>query len=514
MGEEGGIALRMVGITKRFPGVLANDHIDFELRSGEIHGLLGENGAGKTTLMNILYGLHQPDSGEIYVDGRKVTIDSPNTAGDLGIGMVHQHFMLVENLTALENVVLGIPPEHPPILDLEPAREKFNRLAAEYEMDLSPSTPVWQLPVGDQQWLEILKILFRDAHILILDEPTAVLAPSQANQLFRAVHRFADEGRGIIFISHKLEEMMEVADRVTVLRDGHVVGTVEAREADASQLAKMMVGRPVFLNRRERPTLESTHEVLRVKDLDCENDRGTPALRNLSLSIRSGEIVGVAGVDGNGQRELAECIAGLRRPTGGSIRILDREVTDVIRDPSLLGFIPEDRRKTGLVLGFTIAENLVIKTLDRPPYTERGIIRWRPIREHAEQLIHEFDIRAPSSSVEVKNLSGGNQQRVVVAREISANPALLVASQPTRGLDVGSVEAVHKVLLEERNRGGAVLFISTELPEVLALSDRVVVMFKGEIMGELAAEDAEVTLIGELMLGHTEALAAAGGGGR
>lgn len=512
MVAKGDTALQLVGISKQFPGILANDNIDFELKSGEVHGLLGENGAGKTTMVNILYGLHQPDRGEIYVNGNRVEIASPKEASDLGIGMVHQHFMLVDNLTALENVVLGIPPERPPLLDLEPARAKFRELVKEYDLGLDPDTPVWQLPVGDQQWLEILKILFREARILILDEPTAVLAPSQALQLFKIVHRFAEEGRAIIFISHKLEEMKEVADRVTVFRDGHVVETVDTATAQPSQLAQMMVGRSVFLDRRERPPMDSKNEVLVIDQLNCLSDRGTPALKNLSLTVHAGEIVGVAGVDGNGQRELAECINGLRQPTSGTIHIKDQHVTDVIRDTKLLGFIPEDRRKTGLVLGFTVAENLTLKTFGKTPYTKRGIIQWGPIREHANVLIEDYDIRTPHSMVTTHHLSGGNQQRVVVARELSGEPALLVTCQPTRGLDIGSVEAVHKVLLRERNRGAAVLFISTELPEVMALSDRIIVMYNGEIMDELEAESADVNLIGELMLGHREALKLAAGG--
>jgi len=512
MVNKSDLALRMVGITKHFPGVLANDNINLELRAGEVHGLLGENGAGKTTLMNVLYGLHQPDRGEIYINGQKVEIASPKDANDRGIGMVHQHFMLVENLTALENIVLGMPPERPPLLDLEPSRLRFKKLVEEFDLGLDPDTPVWQLPVGDQQWLEILKTLFREAQILILDEPTAVLAPSQAMQFFKTVRRLAEGGHAIIFISHKLDEMKEIADRVTVLRDGHVVGTLDAATAQPSQLAEMMVGRPVFLDRRERPSINSKDEVLVIDQLDCLNDRGTPALRNLSLTLNAGEIVGVAGVDGNGQRELAECISGLRQSTSGTIHIQDQQVSEIIQDPKLLGFIPEDRRKTGLVLGFTVAENMILKTFGKSPYTKYGIIQWGPIKEHANVLIENYDIRTPHSMVTTQHLSGGNQQRVVIARELSGEPALLVASQPTRGLDIGSVEAVHKALLRERNRGAAVLFISTELPEVMALSDRIIVMYKGEIMGELDAESADVNLIGELMLGHREALRASAGG--
>jgi len=496
------LALRMEGITKRFPGVLANDSVTFEVRAGEVHGLLGENGAGKTTLMKILYGLHQPDSGSIYIDGKEVRITSPQVAVDLGIGMVHQHFMLVENLSVLENVILGIPPKRPPLLEVDSARDRFEELAKRYQLVIDPSTPVWQLPVGTRQWLEILKQLFRNANLLILDEPTSVLTPSQAEQLFTTVRSLVDEGRSVIFISHKLREMKEVADRVTVMRDGHVVGTVEPRETTPFELARMMVGREVFLDRQPRPPLESQQAVLVVKDLSCQDDRDVPALRDLSLTVHAGEIVGVAGVDGNGQRELAECIVGLRRPTNGTIRISDELVVGVTRDPSRLGYIPEDRHKTGLVADFTVEENLIIKTFDNPPLAQRGILQWSEIGDRANALIQEYDIRTPHRATPLRHLSGGNQQRVVVARELSAKPALLVASQPTRGLDVASVEAVHSALLQERNRGGAVLFISTELSEVLTLSDRIVVLFSGEIMGEVDAETADVNLIGEMMLGH------------
>lgn len=512
MGRNGNTALRMVGITKRFPGVLANDNITFELKAGEVHGLLGENGAGKTTLMNVLYGLHQPDSGEILLNSEKVEITSPREAHDLGIGMVHQHFMLVENLTALENIVLGLPLERPPLLELGPARARFRELVNEHNLGFEPSTPVWQLPVGDRQWLEILKLLFRDARILILDEPTAVLTPSQARQLFETVRSLADEGRAIIFISHKLREMKEVADRVTVLRDGHVVGTVDPQEATPAELAQMMVGREVFLDRRPRPPSESKQAVLVVNDLSCQDDRGTPALRDLSLNVYAGEIVGVAGVDGNGQRELAECIAGLRQPTKGIVQIDGEPVGGVVHDSSLLGFVPQDRRKTGLVLGFGVAENLILKTFAEPPFTRRGLMQWGAIRRKANDLIQEYDIMTPHSMMPVRFLSGGNQQRVVVARELSGEPALVVASQATRGLDVSAIESVHKILLRERNRGAAVLFISTELPEVLALSDRIIVMFEGQIMGELDGQNADIDLMGELMLGHREAAGMAAGG--
>jgi simple sugar transport system ATP-binding protein len=513
MQNNGDIALKMVGISKHFSGVLANDNINFELKTGEVHGLLGENGAGKTTLMNVLYGLHQPDAGEIYINSHKVEITSAHVANELGLGMVHQHFMLVDNLSVIENIVLGLKPKRPPLLDLDSSSDRFIELVGEYGLTLDPSTPVWQLPVGDQQWLEILKLLFRDAQILILDEPTAVLAPSQVEELFEALRRLTSDGRSIVFISHKLEEIKEIADRVTVLRDGHVVDTVDPRETTPIKLGQMMVGRDVFLDRRERAIGEIKKEVLVIKKLNCLDDREVQALRDFDLTISSGEIVGVAGVDGNGQRELAECIAGLRRPTDGSIQIDGKKVSGVETDTTLVGYIPEDRRKTGLVLNFNIAENLFLKTISNPPYTNKGVIQWGEIRQEAVRLIDEYDIRTPSSMVPVSFLSGGNQQKVVVARELSQKPALVIASQATRGLDVGAIESVHKVLLDERNRGAAVLFISTELSEVLALSDRIIVMFEGQIMGELDAETADIDFIGELMLGHRERVEMESGGG-
>jgi simple sugar transport system ATP-binding protein len=508
MGTQDDLVLRMSGLTKTFPGVLAIDNISLEIARGEVHGLLGENGAGKSTLMNILYGLIRPDSGEIYVNGDLAEITSSREAVELGIGMVHQHFMLVENLTAVENVILGLRPDRPPFLDLETARTRFNKLAEEYDLDLDPMVPVWQLSVGDQQWLEILKLLFRDVQLLILDEPTAVLTPSEVEKLFRTIQRLIDERRSIIFISHKLDEMKEVADYVTVLRDGQVVGTVDPKFASPSELAQMMVGRSVILERKDRPVFKDRKKVLVIEDLSCDSDRGTSALSRLNLEINSGEIVGVAGVDGNGQRELAECIVGLREPTSGTIKINGVAVQDVLRDPSLLGYIPEDRRATGLVLDFNVAENLVLKTFPDPPYSQRGITQWETIYSDADVLVEQYEIKTPNSSVQTSNLSGGNQQRVVIARELSGEPDLIIASQPTRGLDLGAVESVHNALLRERNRGAAVLFISTELPEVLALSDRIIVMFKGEIMGELDAEDADVQTIGELMLGHKESVSA------
>jgi simple sugar transport system ATP-binding protein len=496
------VALRMEGITKRFPGVLANDRISLDCRKGEVLGLLGENGAGKTTLMNILYGLHQPDSGQIFINGEPVKIESPAKAIHLGIGMVHQHFKLVEALTALENVILGMPSQRPPLLDLAPARTRLLNLCEEYGLHVDPSTEVWRLPVGQQQWLEILKALYRDAKLLVLDEPSSVLTPSEGEQLFRAIRKLTQEGRSVIFISHKLGEVLEITDRITVIRDGHVVGTVPTKEATQRELARMMVGRPIVMGRKPRPAIPEKNPVLVMENVNANDDRNLPALKNFSLTVHAGEIVGVAGVDGNGQRELAECIVGLRKLTGGSIRIQNRIVDRVMDDPSFVGYIPEDRQKTGLFLDLRVSENLIIKDYARPPFSKGGVFQFNAIREHAKKLIRDFNIRTPSGEVQARNLSGGNQQKVVVARELNAKPVLVIASQATRGLDLGAVESVHDTLLSERNRGAAVLFISTELQEVMSLSDRIIVLFRGEMMGDVDGDGAEVSTIGQMMLGH------------
>lgn len=507
MAFENQFAMRMEGITKRFPGVLANDRITLDCRKGEVLGLLGENGAGKSTLMNILYGLHQPDSGNIFINEEQVRIESPAKAIQLGIGMVHQHFMLVEALTALENVILGIPTKRMSALDLAPARKQLLNLCEEYGLYVDPSTEVWKLPVGKQQWLEILKALYRNAQLLVLDEPTAVLTPDEGEQLFRAIRKLTQEGRSVIFISHKLGEVLEITDRITIIRDGHVVGTVPTNEATQLDLARMMVGRPVTVERKLRPVNTKKDPILVMENVSANDDRGLPALKNFTLTVHSGEIVGVAGVDGNGQRELAECIVGLRKPTNGSISIQGRVVDRVMDDPSFIGFIPEDRQKTGLLLDFSVEENLVIKDFWRPAYVKRGMLRHNVIREHAKKLIADYNIRVSSPEVKVGHLSGGNQQKVVVARELNAEPVLDIASQATRGLDLGAVDGVHEVLLKERNRGAAVLYISTELQEVMALSDRIIVLFSGQLMGEVDGDGADVSTIGQMMLGKVAEVA-------
>jgi ABC-type uncharacterized transport system ATPase subunit len=500
--DQNGLALKMEDITKRFPGVLANDRITLECKKGEVLGLLGENGAGKTTLMNILYGLHQPDSGRICIDGKEVQIASPSKAIQYGIGMVHQHFKLVDTLTVLENIILGIPSKKP-LLDLVPARERMLNICKEYELFVDPDTEVWRLPVGQQQWVEIIKALYRNAKILVLDEPTSVLTPSESDQLFRAIRRLTSEGRSVIFISHKLREVMEITDRVTIIRDGKLIGTIPTKEATQAKLAQMMVGRPVSIVRKPRPAFSEKKPILVMKDVNVNDDRGLPALKNFNLTVHAGEIVGVAGVDGNGQRELAECIVGLRKPTSGTISVQNQQVTDVIADPSFIGFIPEDRQKTGLVLDFSVFENLIIKDYSRQPFVKKGILKYPVIKKHARSMIGKYNIKTPSEDVKARNLSGGNQQKVIIARELDAEPVLDIASQPTRGLDMGAVSNVHDILLNERNRGAAVLFISAELQEVMALSDRIIVLFRGEIMGDLNGETADVSTIGQMMLGQT-----------
>lgn len=494
-------ALRMQDITKTFPGVLANDHVTIECNKGEVLGLLGENGAGKTTLMNILYGLYPPDEGQVFIDGKEVSIHSPSEAIENGIGMVHQHFKLVDTLTVIENVILGMP-TNKAVLDLAPAREKFKKLCDEYELFVDPDTEVWKLPVGQQQWVEILKALYRDCKVLVLDEPTAVLTPSESDQLARAIRRITGQGRSVVFISHKLREVMEVTDKVTVIRDGAVVGTIATKDASQIKLAEMMVGRPITIERRERPAMPDGEVILDMQGVNATDDRGVHALKDFSLQVRAGEIVGVAGVDGNGQRELAECISGLRKPTSGTITIKGKPVTGVISDPSFMGFIPEDRHKTGLVLDFSVAENLIIKEYMNAPYTKNGILQYKEIKRHADEMISKYNVKTPNCDVKAKTLSGGNQQKVVIAREMDPEPVFDMAAHPTRGLDLGAVTNVHDILLNERNRGAAVLFISAELQEIMAVADRIIVLYSGQIMGDLDGETADQNVIGQMMLGQ------------
>jgi simple sugar transport system ATP-binding protein len=499
--------LEVRAIVKRYGALVANDHIDLQLYPGEILALLGENGAGKSTLMNVLYGLTSPDEGEILLDGRVVHFDSPRQAIDGGIGMVHQHFMLVPPLSVAENLMLGAESTiGPGILDIQKVRRRVRELSTNYGLPVDPDALVRDLPVGIQQRVEILKALYRQARVLILDEPTAVLTPQEANDLFRVMRALATEQRtSIVFITHKLHEVFQVADRILVLRQGKIVGAPLPGEATGESLAAMMVGRPVLLRVDKEPGRPGA-VVLRIRDLRVDSDRGLLAVDGVSLEIHAGEIVGVAGVQGNGQTELIEALSGLRTPASGSIALLGRDVTRS-SPRQLVDFgeahIPEDRQKHGLVLSYPVADNLVLRTYERPPFARGVQIVRAAIVGFAQRLVQEFDIRARSVAVTAATLSGGNQQKVIVAREFTREGRLLVAAQPTRGVDVGSTEFIHRKLVEARDAGMAVLLVSAELDEVLSLSDRIAVMYRGQIAGVLEPDEATPELLGYMMAtGH------------
>ncbi|MEA3459575.1 MAG: ABC transporter ATP-binding protein, partial [Chloroflexota bacterium] len=483
-------AVEMCGITKRFPGVLANDHIDLVVRAGEIHTILGENGAGKSTLMNILSGLYRPDEGEIYIHGRKAMLRSPRDAIELGMGMVHQDFMLVASHTAAENVTLGLK-DPPFLLNLSQTERRIAELSKQYGLKVDPHAKIWQLSVGEQQRVEILKILYRGADILILDEPTAVLTPQEVKELFATLlRRMASEGKAIIFISHKLDEVMAISDQITVLRKGKVIATVLPSQTSKKELAKMMVGREVLFQVSRKP-VEKGGTVLEVRGLRALNDKGLPALKGISLSVRQGEILGIAGVAGNGQRELAEVVTGLRRCTGGRVFIGGQEATncsprEVIKEG--VGHIPGDRLGMGLIPNLAVSDNIILKEYREPPLAKGPFLDRSSIRGFVSRLIEAFKIITPSQETPVKLLSGGNLQRTILAREIASGPDLMVAVHPTRGLDVGATESVRNTLLEQREKRAAILLISEDLDEILALSDRIAVINEGEIMGVVSAE--------------------------
>ena len=478
--------LELRGITKRFPGVIANDHVDLELAKGEVHALLGENGAGKSTLMNILYGLYHPDEGEIRLSGKRISIASPRDAIDHGIGMVHQHFMLIPVMTVAENIVLATEPRKGPFLDLASAEERVRELSTQYGLAVRPEAQVSSISVGMQQRAEILKALYRGAEILILDEPTAVLTPQEASELFGIIRSLQEDGKSIIFISHKLNEVLDIADRITVLRQGKKIDTVPREGATREGLARLMVGREVVL-RVEKPPAQPGETLLEVEDLVVVDERNLEAVRGVSFELKAGEIVGIAGVDGNGQTELIDALTGLRRPAAGRIKAVGKDLTTANAREALdagVGHIPEDRQVRGLVLDFTLAENLALHDYEKEPNSKLGWLFPGRLIERAGRLLKEFDVRGGRPQTLAAALSGGNQQKVVIAREVSRDPRILVAAQPTRGLDVGAIEFVHRRLVKERDEGRAILLVSFELEEILSLSDRILVVYEGRIVGE------------------------------
>jgi len=502
--------LELRGITKRFPGVLANDRIDFDLRRGEVHALLGENGAGKSTLMNILYGLYRPDDGEILLDGKRADISSPHGAIAAGIGMVHQHFMLIPVMTVAENIVLAAEPRRNGILlDTAAAERRVRELADRFKFHVDPHARVQAITVGQQQRVEILKALYRHADILILDEPTAVLTPQEAEELFEILKNLVAGGMSVIFISHKLNEVLAIADRITVLRRGKKIDTISRQGATEAGLAQLMVGREVLLRVDKQPAHPQA-EALAVSDLHVLDDRGLEAVRGVSFTVRSGEILAIAGVDGNGQTQLIDAITGLRKPASGSIAVAGRELAGASAHAFLqhgVGHIPEDRHRRGLVLEFSLAENLVLHDYARAPNARRGFLNPQRIVEAAGRLLKEFDVRGGTPETRASALSGGNQQKVVVAREVSRDPAVLIAAQPTRGLDVGAIEFVHRRLVEQRDAGKAVLLVSLELDEVIGLADRILVIYEGRIVGEFDPSVTEQELGIAMTGGRAEAAA-------
>jgi simple sugar transport system ATP-binding protein len=507
---EAPTVLEMRGITKRFPGIIADDHVDFDLRRGEVHALLGENGAGKSTLMNILYGLYKADEGEILISGRHLSFGSAKDAIENGIGMVHQHFMLIPVMTVAENIVLAVEPTtRGYLIDEDGAERRVRELSEQFGLAVDPHEKIEGITVGQQQRVEILKSLYRGADILILDEPTAVLTPQEAGELFEIIKSLKAEGKSIIFISHKLNEVLEIADRITVLRRGKKIDTVPREGATEQGLAEMMVGREVLL-RVEKPPAHTGDVLLEVEDLHVLDDRGLPAVRTVSFQVRAGEIVGIAGVDGNGQTELIDAITGLRKVQSGTIKVAGREFVHANAREMLdagVGHIPEDRQRRGLVLEFSIAENIALHDYKEPPDSRWGWLFPNRLVERARKLISEFDVRGGNPLTRAAALSGGNQQKLVAAREVARNPKVLIAAQPTRGLDVGAIEYLHRRLVEERDKGRAILLVSLELDEVLSLSDRILVIYEGRIAGEHGAGVSEEAIGLEMLGGRRETAA-------
>jgi len=499
-------AVRLDGITKRFPGVLANDDVDLTVEEGTVHALLGENGAGKTTLMNVLYGLYEPTEGRVVVGGEERSFDSPRDAIDAGVGMIHQHFMLVDPMTVTENITLGNEPTRwgGLAVDRQQARREVVELSERYGFDVDPDARIEDVSVGVQQRVEILKALYRGAGLLILDEPTAVLTPQEVEDLFGVLEELTASGKTVIFITHKLGEAKRAADEVTVLRDGRNVGTVDADTTSREQLAELMVGREVLLEVEKSPR-DPGEEVLGVDSLSVEDDRGVSAVRDVSFDVREGEVFGIAGVDGNGQSELIEAITGLRSPADGAVTFEGVDVTGLSRRERTeagMAYVPEDRQERGLVMSFDLTSNGLLGSQHSPPFSDRGRIDWGVAREHAESIIDEYDVRTPGPSATAESLSGGNQQKFVVGREFERDPSLLVAAHPTRGVDVGSIEFIHERLLELREQGVAVLLVSSKLEEVRGLADRLAVIYEGELMDVLDPEATTEEEIGLLMAGE------------
>ncbi|MCC3381745.1 ABC transporter ATP-binding protein [Paenibacillus farraposensis] len=490
-------------ITKRFPGIVANDSISIKLHKGEIHALLGENGAGKSTLMNILFGLYQPDEGTIEMDGKPVQIDSPNKAIDLGIGMVHQHFKLVQPFTVTENIVLGSEPRKGLKINYKKAVAEVQRLSEQYGLQVNPNAKIEDISVGMQQRVEIIKTLYRGADILIFDEPTAVLTPQEITELLDIMKRLVAEGKSIILITHKLKEIMQIADTVTIIRRGQVIDTVKTPATTPNELAEKMVGRRVSF-KVDKQRAQPGQTVMEMNNVVSKNKDGIHVLNELNLKVKAGEILGIAGVDGNGQSELIEALTGLRKIDGGSIQLLGQEITNQSpRKISEAGVshIPEDRHKHGLVLDFSMSENMVLETYYQAPYSKNGFLNKDAINKQAKSLIEKFDVRTPDIHTKARSLSGGNQQKAIIAREIDKNPDLLIAAQPTRGLDVGAIEFVQKQLIAQRDQGKAVLLISFELDEIMNVSDRIAVIYEGKIVGEVLPEETNDQELGMMMAG-------------
>ncbi|MBS5305435.1 MULTISPECIES: ABC transporter ATP-binding protein [Clostridium] len=496
--------VEMLNIRKEFPGIVANDNVTLQLKKGEVHALLGENGAGKSTLMGMLFGMYQPEAGVIKVKGKEVKISSPNVANDLGIGMVHQHFKLVENFTVTENIILGCEPKKFLTVDIKSAAKKIDELSKTYGLNVDPYAKIEDISVGMQQRVEILKMLYRNAEVLIFDEPTAVLTPQEIDDLIKIMQNLINEGKSIILITHKLKEIKAVADRCTVIRRGKYIGTVDVKETTEADMAKMMVGRQVSFKVEKK---ESTpgEEVLRIENLSVKNNKKVLGLKDFSLSVRKGEIVGIAGVEGNGQTELVEAITGMRGVDSGKILFNEKDITrSSIRNriDEGIAHIPEDRHKRGLILDYTMEDNMVLKVYKNKPFSKNGLINRSKITEYANNIIETFDVRSGEGGKSIaRSLSGGNQQKGVIGREIQSSPDLLIAVQPTRGLDVGSIEYIHKRLVEQRDSGKAVLLVSLELDEILNVSDRIAVVNNGELIGIVNASETDENEVGLMMAG-------------